>query len=359
MVYKIWPNALGAFMLLAASPIYADAAGMVSVSFDDNWKSQYEEALPILSDAGIDATFYITTDTLEPGKYRGFMSADQVRELNEKGHEIGSHTVHHTDLTKVDEDEALDELEDSKAALEALLDEPVEAFAYPYGAYSPEVVELVEQVGYEHARTTQGGTNTASDEPLLLTAISPDIDTSLDEIKTAIDYAYDTDTWLIITFHEINDSGKQYSHTPEFLQEVIDYIQEKEIETVTVGEGLGKLHGISSTPDTPAAQEAPAHSEEGLELELQLNPGEVLNESDDDSDEQTEQSVVELEADTVLAEDASDDGSDANDTYEPKKEKQEKQEKKVKNKEKKNHRNPTLRNGVSSVIQTGRSVLGW
>ncbi len=132
------------------------------VTFDDGCLDNYEVALPILERFGIKATFFVVTDFL--GKRirtvkgeRAFMDVDQVRELFQLGHEIGSHTAHHVKLTQLPPAVAQQEVEGSKKFLEDLLQAPVCSFAYPKGLYSPSVRRLVAGAGYKVAVTTEPG----------------------------------------------------------------------------------------------------------------------------------------------------------------------------------------------------------
>ncbi len=91
----------------------------------------------------------------------GPMSWAQVRRLSDAGIEIGSHTVSHPVLAKVDDDAALErELLESKSAIEAHTGRPVLSMAYPVGgagAYSDRVVDAVRRAGYRFAFTYQSG----------------------------------------------------------------------------------------------------------------------------------------------------------------------------------------------------------
>jgi peptidoglycan/xylan/chitin deacetylase (PgdA/CDA1 family) len=61
---------------------------------------------------------------------------DEVKLLsNESLITIGAHTMNHLPLSKMNEEEALQEMVQSKAELELKLGKPVEHFAYPYGTF--------------------------------------------------------------------------------------------------------------------------------------------------------------------------------------------------------------------------------
>ena len=86
-----------------------------------------------------------------PQKYRvRYMSAAQLKELSDKGFEIGSHGMTHSLLIAdyMNEQKAINELQKSKQWLEAITDKPVTSFCFPAGRYNTRMIELAKQVGY-------------------------------------------------------------------------------------------------------------------------------------------------------------------------------------------------------------------
>ncbi len=86
-----------------------------------------------------------------PQKNRvSYMSAEQLKELSDKGFEIGSHGMSHSLLIAdyMNKEKALNELQKSKQWLEAITGKPVIAYCFPAGRYNAEMIELVKQVGY-------------------------------------------------------------------------------------------------------------------------------------------------------------------------------------------------------------------
>ncbi len=82
----------------------------------------------------------------------------EVKQLVESGLiEIGSHTLTHANLNKLDDESCLKELTDSKQQLEELTGRTVTSFAYPFGIYSDRDVKFVKQAGYLNAVTTSEG----------------------------------------------------------------------------------------------------------------------------------------------------------------------------------------------------------
>lgn len=122
----------------------------IVITFDDGWKSQYQNALPILKKYNIPATFYIYTGVTGSPKY---MNWDELRVLVSFNMEIGSHTKNHPKLTKLQNFKLKEELKESKNILENKLNIKVTDFAYPYGDYNNSVIQALKDYGYTSSRT--------------------------------------------------------------------------------------------------------------------------------------------------------------------------------------------------------------
>jgi peptidoglycan/xylan/chitin deacetylase (PgdA/CDA1 family) len=215
--------------------------GMVTLSFDDSWLSQYTTALPIIEAAGIKATFYLTTEPIQK-LWSGFMTTAQVKDLVVRGHEIGGHTVTHNNLTNLSSSKVTQELVNSKNYLQNLTGVSVTTLAYPYGAYSNTVKNAAKNAGYTTARSVEEDTlNLPTTDKLVLKGLIPELNTPMSQVKAAIDEAKAKKQWLIIGLHEINNSGDQYSNTPAQLQEIVNYITSAGVKTVTVKEGTALM----------------------------------------------------------------------------------------------------------------------
>jgi len=105
------------------------------------------------------------------------MRTDQVRELHLAGMEIGAHTVRHPILGSLTLGEAEIEIGESKRCLEAMLDAPVNVFAYPNGRpgqdYTAEHARLVERLGFRGAVTTAKGVAQTGDDLFQLPRYTP------------------------------------------------------------------------------------------------------------------------------------------------------------------------------------------
>ncbi len=67
---------------------------------------------------------------------------------------IGAHGYFHNDLARIPLNDATKELEDSKRYLENIIQKPVNSFAFPYGSYTPAVVNSAKQTGFEQLLAT-------------------------------------------------------------------------------------------------------------------------------------------------------------------------------------------------------------
>lgn len=144
----------------------------VAITFDDGYFDNLENAYPILEKYQAKATIYVVVDrhdrdwsTYKKAHHNSGelarepkLNDEQVKFLSNSGLiEIGSHTMTHANLAKLDDTECLDELTQSKQSLESLIHRSVNSFAYPFGIYSARDVRLAQQVGYTNAVTTREG----------------------------------------------------------------------------------------------------------------------------------------------------------------------------------------------------------
>lgn len=71
--------------------------------------------------------------------------------------EVGAHSVTHASLSTQPIAFQRREIQQSKAYLDDLLENPVTSFSYPYGDYTAETVALVKDIGFSCACTTKAG----------------------------------------------------------------------------------------------------------------------------------------------------------------------------------------------------------
>lgn len=139
----------------------------VLITFDDGYRDVLFNAAPVLRRLHMPATAYVITGRVS-GPDPSFLTWRDLRDLEQDGFTIGSHTVHHLDLTTLSAAQAWLELKQSRQTLQKHLGVDVPWFAYPAGAEDAAVVRLARQAGYLLAVTTQPGAAQSASEPLLL-----------------------------------------------------------------------------------------------------------------------------------------------------------------------------------------------
>jgi peptidoglycan/xylan/chitin deacetylase (PgdA/CDA1 family) len=129
-------------------------APQVVITFDDGAQTDLLAAVPLLSQFGYSACFYVVAGWI--GR-PGFLDPADLRELSSKGFEIGSHSLTHRYLSDLDDSALAQEIEESKRKLEDLLGHSVDHFSCPGGRWSQKVVEAVKRAGYKSMATSHAG----------------------------------------------------------------------------------------------------------------------------------------------------------------------------------------------------------
>ncbi len=128
----------------------------VVITFDDGYNDNYLLALPIMEKHGMKGTVFVVAGQVGQGQY---LSWDQIRALQERGTEIGSHTMNHVALSGSDKAGQFREVAESKQLLERELGLPVVFLAYPYGKFTAETVAVLQEAGYRGACAGTAGLN--------------------------------------------------------------------------------------------------------------------------------------------------------------------------------------------------------
>lgn len=152
----------------------------VHVTFDDGFVGVLEHALPVLQERHIPATLFVvsrrvatTNDWMHVRGFprRALLSVSQLRLMAEEGVTMGSHTCTHARLPDLSTEDAMNEIEQSRAELEDMLGRTVRHFAYPYGAFNEAVRAQVIAAGYRSACSTRSGFNRPGEDVFLIRRI--------------------------------------------------------------------------------------------------------------------------------------------------------------------------------------------
>lgn len=158
----------------------------VAITFDDGYEDNFSNAFPILKKYNAKATIYLVVDrhnrewsSLKKSKNNSGelkeeskLTDEQIKEMLKSGLiEIGSHTLTHPNLLKLNKEEYKKEIFESKKIIEKTFNIKCYSFCYPFGLFKKEDVELVKEAGYINATTTNKGISTKK-EPFLLKRIA-------------------------------------------------------------------------------------------------------------------------------------------------------------------------------------------
>jgi peptidoglycan/xylan/chitin deacetylase (PgdA/CDA1 family) len=226
---------------MAKSPVLSQdfEEAIVSLCFDDNHACLVHIAEPILRERGLRGTFFVYTDGVHiPPRNPENMTVDDLFSLVQHGQEVGSHAVHHQQLTQVSESDALAEVRDSREWFERQ-GIPVTSFAYPLASLNDTIRGYVEMY-YQAGRTTGAevllNQNTSDRYTLSSYRIAfPDDPPSL--VKGCIARAIAEKAWLILVFHHVHPQAtSRLEYSIEDFGEVCDYIVSTGIKCAPIGD---------------------------------------------------------------------------------------------------------------------------
>ena len=135
----------------------------VILTFDDGYDDNYTELFPLLQKYNAKATIFVIPKAIgTPHK----MTAEQIYELSRSGLvSIQSHTYSHGNLSTMDEEKLIFEMEESQKYLAALTGQVPYAVCYPEGTRSELSIEVAGRY-YDYGLLMNGQLYNTSDDPL-------------------------------------------------------------------------------------------------------------------------------------------------------------------------------------------------
>ena len=223
--------------------------GLITIFFDDAYKSQASNKLmKVMQENGFVGAIAVPTGFVCRASY---LSWDALHTLQNKGWEITSHSVsHYCDPSKYNAQTTVTELLDSK---NALLSRGLRAdsFVIPCGFHQgvlPEVVKYAKQ-HYASYRVAKNKNNTlplGDRYDLKSYAISSTTDEKA--IQQWIDNAKKNNSWLILTFHQIDNDKLIYHTNFQKFSRIMEMIKQSDIPVVVPAQVLGLTAPNKSAP---------------------------------------------------------------------------------------------------------------
>ncbi|MCP5548719.1 MAG: polysaccharide deacetylase family protein [Akkermansiaceae bacterium] len=163
----------------------SSAPKRVALTFDDGYRDNLTNALPVLREFHAKATLFPVVkrdegydwSTQKKASHGGGelgrepkLSDDEIREMLASGLvELGGHSLTHANLPALGDDEARREIAGCKEQLEATFGVRVPTFCYPFGLFGDREARLCREAGYLGATTTEQGVG--MDDPFALPRI--------------------------------------------------------------------------------------------------------------------------------------------------------------------------------------------
>ena len=114
----------------------------VALTFDVAWGSEnIEEILDILDKHNIKATFFLVGSWIDDNE-------DLVKEIHNRGHEIGNHSNTHISFTYISNEEKIDEIVVTSKKIKNLTGQEVNLFRPPFGHVDKDTMNTCKSLGY-------------------------------------------------------------------------------------------------------------------------------------------------------------------------------------------------------------------
>jgi len=209
----------------------------VVLTFDDAEISHFNNVVPLLSEYGYDATFFVCEFPVRnPEEKKEYMTWNQISELHKKGFEIGNHTGHHKNVTKLSPEDIDKEIAyvEEKCA-EFKIPKPI-SFAYPGNRNDSISQAILKKRGYKYARAGSSKLyNPLTDSTLDIpsyTVISSD--KHMGRVINALKNMTSGDI-IVLTFHGTPDIiHPDYSTTVESLKELFQFVKKNNYEVIAM-----------------------------------------------------------------------------------------------------------------------------
>lgn len=180
----------------------------IAISFDCAWGVDYtDKLLTTMEEYDVKSTFFMVE--FWTTKY-----PEYVKKISDCGHEIGTHSKTHPYMSKLSEQEIINELKSSSIAIENITGKKVELFRPPYGDYDDLLIDTATKLGLY---TIQWDVDSLDWKNLSAKEIT---DRVVKKVKNG----------SIVLFHN------QGLHTHEALAEIIFTLKNQGYQFVTIGE---------------------------------------------------------------------------------------------------------------------------
>lgn len=153
----------------------------VILTFDDGYRDNYEQALPLLVARKLTATFFIVTEFIDRERPE-YLSWAMVRELYTAGMSIEAHGVDHTTLRGRSQADLEYQALRSYETIQDRIGARPRFISYPAGEYDAATIAMFQSAGYWAGFTTVQGATHRSDELFTIHRVRIRSSTTPDEL---------------------------------------------------------------------------------------------------------------------------------------------------------------------------------
>jgi peptidoglycan/xylan/chitin deacetylase (PgdA/CDA1 family) len=192
----------------------------VSLTFDDSMKEHYTIVAPELEKRGFRGTFWMCGDWMpeDPQADTTHFTWAEAKEMYDNGHEMSNHSWSHQYMTRLSEDELIEEIRKNDEAILKNIGKPSTTFCFPYNSYNETVLAEVMKgrIGARLKEFWLGGQHSPKEY-----------------LQKQVEDALASGSWITGMTHGINYGYDCYTDPTEFT-DFLDYLKSLE-ERVWVG----------------------------------------------------------------------------------------------------------------------------
>jgi peptidoglycan/xylan/chitin deacetylase (PgdA/CDA1 family) len=138
---------------------------VIVITFDDGYGSMYDTLLPLSREFGYPVTLFVYSDMIYRRSSKN-LTWDKLRQMEKQGIDIQSHSISHKDLAELSRSGDLaarkslyEEMYLSKKILELYLGKKIDYYAFPFGKYDLNIIDLASYSGFRRVFSTDYGSN--------------------------------------------------------------------------------------------------------------------------------------------------------------------------------------------------------
>ena len=118
------------------------------LSYDDG-RTEDRQLVKLMNKYHLVGTFHLNSNKLGTATY---LNKEEIKELF-AGHEVSVHSANHPNLPDISKIDVINEILEDRKELERLVGYPVRGMAYPFGNTNDAVIDAINGLGIEYART--------------------------------------------------------------------------------------------------------------------------------------------------------------------------------------------------------------